>query len=279
MNEIIIPVLVLSVLGIAFALILAFASKVFFVKVDEKVLQVRGELPGANCGACGFPGCDGLAKAIAEGNASITSCPVGGSDLVARLARILGTEAGDVQRMVACVMCQGDKERAKEKYIYTGIRDCRVNNSMQGGSKTCSYGCLGCGTCQDVCGFNAIEMINGLAVVNKENCTACNKCIDICPKNLIDLVPYEQTVMVKCKSFAAGNVVKNACQVGCIGCKMCVRVYPEAFSVENNLAVVNYAKGLDEALLLQAADKCPTNAIHPGLVKKMAEQVNMAKAV
>lgn len=171
-------------------------------------------------------------------------------------------------------MCQGDKDFAKEKYIYTGIRDCRVNNSMQGGSKTCAYGCLGCGTCQDVCGFNAIDMINGIAVVNKENCTACNKCIEICPKNLIDLVPYEQTVMVKCKSFAAGNVVKNACKVGCIGCKMCARVYPEAFVIENNLAVLNYKQGLEEDLLLQAADKCPTNAIHPGLLKKMAEKVN-----
>ena len=107
MNEIMIPVLVLSILGILFALILAFASKVFFVKVDERVAQVRGELPGANCGACGFPGCDGLAKAIAEGKAGINACPVGGADLVARLARILGTEAGEVQRMVACVMCQG----------------------------------------------------------------------------------------------------------------------------------------------------------------------------
>src|SRR3712207_1191490 len=115
MNDIIIPVGILSALGIVFALILAFASKVFFVKVDEKILQVRAELPGANCGACGFPGCDGLAKSIAEGSAPITACPVGGADLVSRLATILGSEAGDVQKMVACVMCQGDKEFAKEK--------------------------------------------------------------------------------------------------------------------------------------------------------------------
>lgn len=274
MNNIVIPVTVLSILGILFALILAFASKVFFVKVDERVEMVRGELPGANCGACGYPGCDGLAKAIAEGKAKVTACPVGGAELVARLSRLLGTEAGEVTRMVACVMCQGDKDLAKEKYIYTGIRDCRVNNSMQGGSKTCAYGCLGCGTCQDVCAFNAIDMVNGLAVVNRENCTSCNKCIDICPKNLIELIPYEQEVMVKCKSFAAGNVVKNACQVGCIGCKMCSRVYPEAFTIENNLAVLNYTSGLDRELLTQAVDKCPTNAIHPGLIKKMAEKLN-----
>lgn len=274
MNDIIIPVVVLSLLGIIFALILAFASKVFFVKVDEKILQIRAELPGANCGACGFPGCDGLAKGIAEGSAPITGCPVGGADLVSRLSALLGAEAGDVQKMVACVMCQGDKDLAKEKYIYTGIRDCRVNSSMQGGSKTCAYGCVGCGTCQEICPFDAIDMVNGIPVVNKDKCTACKKCIEICPKHLIDLVPYEQTVMVKCKSFSAGNVVKNACQVGCIGCKMCARVYPEAFVIENNLAVVNYTQGLDEALLLQAVDKCPTNAIHPGLVKKMAEKVN-----
>lgn len=277
MKEILIPVLVLSILGIVFALILGFASKVFFVKVDEKILQVRAEMPGANCGACGFPGCDGLAKAIAEGSAPITACPVGGAELVTRLSAILGSEAEDVQKMVACVMCQGDKEFAKEKYIYTGIRDCRVNSSMQGGSKTCSYGCVGCGTCQDVCPFDAIDMVNGIPIVNKEKCTACKKCIEICPKHLIDLIPYDQKVMVKCKSFAAGNVVKNACQVGCIGCKMCARVYPEAFVIENNLAVVNYKMGLDETLLLQAADKCPTNAIHPGLLKKMAQRVNDTK--
>lgn len=274
MSSIVVAVLVLSILGILFALILGLASKVFFVKVDEKILKVREQMPGANCGACGFPGCDGLAKAIAEGKAEVTACPVGGADLAARLAKILGLEAGEVEKMVACVMCQGDKDFAKEKYIYTGIRDCRVNNSMQGGSKTCAYGCLGCGTCRDICPFDAIDMVNGIPVVNKEKCTACRKCIEICPKDLIDLVPYAQTVMVKCKSFAAGNIVKNACQVGCIGCKMCQRVYPEAFVIENNLAKVNYAQGLDEDLLLQAADKCPTNAIFPGLARKMAEKVN-----
>ena len=65
MQNVIYAVAVLFIMGIVFAILLGVAAKVFAVEVDERIPLVRECLPGANCGGCGFPGCDGLAAAIA----------------------------------------------------------------------------------------------------------------------------------------------------------------------------------------------------------------------
>lgn len=268
-NNIIIPVAVLGGLGVAFAALLSYASKVFHVAVNRKVEEVRNALPGANCGACGFPGCDGLAKAIALDGAPINKCPIGGQALIDALAVIMGQDAVESSKQVAVVLCQGTNERAGNKYDYEGIADCRSIAALQGGNKTCSYGCLGGGTCKDVCQFGAIQMIDGLAVIDKDKCTACLKCVEICPKQIIEMVPYEMESVVKCKSHDAGKVVRAACKVGCIGCKICEKQYPDGFKVENFLATAVYdPENVDIEALDNAIAKCPTKCIYPGLERK-----------
>lgn len=266
MTEIMNPMIVLGGLGFAFAIILSIASNVFAVEVDPKVEKVREALPGANCGACGFPGCDGLANAIVAGNAPVTACSVGGQPVAEEVADIMGVNASNVERNVATVLCQGDCGKAKQKFIYEGIKDCRAENILQGGSKACTYGCLGCGTCQNVCPFDAIDMVDGVAVVNKDKCTACMKCIEVCPKSIIELVPYDKLHVVKCKSNDSGKEVRSKCSIGCIGCQICVKNCPvDAFTFENNLAKINYDICINCGI---CAEKCPTKAIHAGLAKE-----------
>lgn len=266
MTEIMNPMIVLGGLGFAFAIILSIASNVFAVEIDPKVERVREALPGANCGACGFPGCDGLASAIVEGIAPVTACSVGGQPVAEEVADIMGVNASNVERNVATVLCQGSCGKAKQKFIYDGIKDCRAENILQGGSKACSFGCLGCGTCKDVCAFDAIEMIDGVAVINKDKCTACMKCIEVCPKSIIELVPYEKQFVVKCKSKETGKEVRGKCSIGCIGCQICVKNCPvEAFTFENNLAKINYDICINCGV---CAEKCPTKAIYAGLTKE-----------
>ena len=271
MNGIIYPIIVLGGLGLLFGVVLSLASKVFSVEVDPKVEEIRKSLPGANCGACGFPGCDGLAAAIAAGKAPVNGCNVGGKPVAEKVADIMGVNAVDTVRSVAAVLCQGDCSKAKEKYVYNGIKDCRAQNILAGGSKSCSYGCLGCGTCKDACEFNAISIVDGIAIIDKEKCVSCKACIDACPKGIIELVPYEQEVVVKCKSNDSGKMVRSKCSTGCIGCQMCVKNCPQdAFIFENNLAKINYEKCINCGI---CAEKCPTKAIWSSLEKdKVANQ-------
>lgn len=259
MNNIVTAVISLSSMGLLFGAGLAVAAKVFAVEVDPKVEQIRGALPGANCGACGFPGCDGLASAIANGSAPVNGCPVGGAASAEKIAEIMGVAAGETDKKVARVTCGGTSCNAFEKFEYTGIKDCKAAALVSGGSKSCSYGCLGLGTCVSVCQFGAIDIIDGIAVINPEKCTACGKCVSECPKAVIKMVPYEQKVVVDCNSKEFGKDVKVKCTVGCIGCQICVKACPfGAMEFENNLARINYDKCTN---CMICAEKCPTKAI------------------
>lgn len=249
----------LGVVAIVFAVLLGFASKVFQVPVDQKVQDVRAALPGANCGACGYPGCDGLANAIVNEGASIASCPVGGADLVERLAEIMGQVANTSSKQVAVVRCAGDKCLAEDKFEYKGIRDCRADNALQGGHKKCPKGCLGCGTCVDVCQFDAIHVVNGVAKVDRDKCTACELCIKICPRDLISLMPYDNQTEVRCSTTDKGKDVRGYCKVGCIGCKICEKNCPvQAITVDKFLAHIDKEKCVDCGLCIK---KCPQHTI------------------
>ena len=259
MENILYPMLVLGGLGIVFGVILAIASKVFAVEIDPTEEMIFKALPGANCGACGFPGCGGLATALAAGNAPVNACPIGGQAVADKVAEILGKASAGVDKNVAVVLCQGDCEKAKDKYIYEGIQDCRISTTLSDGPKDCSFGCIGCGTCYNVCPFDAIEMIDGIAVIDRDKCTACMKCIEVCPKEIIELVPYDNHAIVKCKSEDTGKEVRGKCSIGCIGCKICVKNCPEdAFTFENNLAKIIYDKCTNCQVCVQ---KCPTKCI------------------
>ena len=215
-------VVVVGGVGLFIGLFLGIAAIQFKVEVDEKEEAVLASLPGNNCGGCGFPGCSGLAAAIAKGEAPVNACPVGGEAVGKVIAGIMGVEAEETTRMTAFVQCQGDCDKVTLDYEYHGIEDCRMLSFVpNGGAKSCNYGCLGYGSCVQACPFDAIHVENGVAVVDKEKCKACGKCVEVCPKHLIALIPYDAKYAVACSSKDKGPVTMKDCTVGCIGCQLC----------------------------------------------------------
>lgn len=261
-NSIIWPVIVLGGIAIFFGIVLAYAAKKFAVEADPKVGEIRNLLPGANCGACGYTGCDPCAEAIAKGDAPVSVCCVGGAALAAKLAAFMGVEASGsgAERQVARVICSGDKDNAKEKYEYQGIKDCKAAEMLAGGSKSCRFGCTGLGTCVKECPFDAIHVVNGVAVVDEEKCTACKKCIAACPKGIIEMVPVSKKVRVLCKNLDKGKSVIETCKVGCIACQKCLKACKfGAITVENNVAKIDYSKCVN---CMMCAEVCPTKATY-----------------
>lgn len=260
MSGIITATAVVAVVGLFIGIFLGVAAIKFEVEVDPKEEAVLGLLPGNNCGGCGFAGCSGLAAAIAKGEAPVNACPVGGETVGKQIAEVMGVEAEEKEKMVAFVMCQGDCDKAKVDYDYTGIEDCSMLSFVPGGGpKKCNYGCLGFGNCVKVCPFDAIHVVNGIAVVDKEACKACGKCVEACPKHLIELVPYKAASLVSCSSKEKGPVVMKACDVGCIGCGICKKNCPaDAIVVENFLAKIDYEKCTGCGI---CKEKCPKKAI------------------
>lgn len=259
LNSIIYSALSLGILGLIFGILLSYASKKFQVKLDERIPRVRDILPGANCGGCGFAGCDAYAKAVIEEGASITACTVGGSSVSNLIGDILGVKVDSVEKKIAFVKCNGDCHSAKNKFQYEGIKDCISANLLEGGDKGCSYGCLGLGTCVIACEFDAIEVVNGVAIVNEEKCTNCGACRKVCPKSLIDEVTVKKNVRVQCNSKDMGKIVRSNCTVGCIGCRICEKNCPsDAVKVEDNIALVDYDKCTQCGICVS---KCPTKAI------------------
>ena len=94
----ILPVLIFAVIGAASGVLLTVGSKIFFVKTDETVAKIVEALPNANCGACGFSGCEGYANAVAKGEAPTNRCKPGGAAAAAKIASIMGTEALETVR-------------------------------------------------------------------------------------------------------------------------------------------------------------------------------------
>jgi electron transport complex protein RnfB len=270
-------VIALASLALLASFGLALAARIFAVKVDPRVEEIEDALPGANCGACGLPGCAELAKRIAEGKAEVDACPVGGEGVAHSIAEIMGSVfEGGAEKRVALVLCGGDDSVAARRFYYNGIYDCNSAALLFGGDKACNYGCLGLGTCAGVCPFGAIDMLpSGLAVVDPEKCTGCTKCVSACPKGIIKMVPYGKRVHILCSSHDKGGKVRKACRVGCIACQKCVKEAPEgAIAMDENLAVVDYSKDIPE----EVAGVCPMNTIVVGVLTGTRETEKAARA-
>ena len=257
---IIIAAAVVGILGILIGIFLGIASEKFKVEVDEKEILVRNELPGNNCGGCGYAGCDALAKAIAAGQAEVGACPVGGASTAEKIGAIMGVAGGTAEKKVAFVKCKGTCDKTKVQYNYYGVDDCKKVSVVPGaGEKACTYGCMGYGSCVKACAFDAIHVVDGVAVVDKEKCVACGKCVSSCPNHLIELVPYKAEHLVQCSSHDKGKDVKSVCESGCIGCTLCTKQCEfDAIHMEDNLAVIDYEKCTNCG---KCAAKCPVKVI------------------
>lgn len=259
-NDILFPIVSLGGLGLTFGVLLGYASKKFAVEVDERVPKVRECLPGANCGGCGFAGCDAYAQAVVSGDAPANACAVGGAAVAEKIGSVLGISVEESEPKVAFVKCKGDCQSAKDKYEYYGVMDCRqATVAPGGGAKACDFGCVGLGSCVGVCQFDSIHIKDGIAVVNEDTCTGCNACVQICPKSVIELVPASKGVRIACNSKEKGKTVRDNCSKGCIGCTICARNCPEkAITMVNDLPVIDFDKCTQCKVCVA---KCPSKAI------------------
>lgn len=262
MTGILIGAGVLGALGLAFGLLLTLTNKVFEVPADPLREAVREALPGANCGGCGFPGCDGLADAIVDGNAPISACPVGGSKLADEIAAIMGIDKTPAQiRNVATVVCQGSLDRCKTKFEYHGIEDCVAATLVNDGNRACRYACLGLGTCVRACKFDAIHIDEcmKIATIDPEKCQSCGACVSACPKHVLSLQPETVPVRLLCRAAEEGYVVGDNCKIGCVGCEICANECKfGAITMENHLPKFDMEKCV---ACMICADVCPTGAI------------------
>ena len=276
--SIVIAIAVLGGLGLIFGLVLAVASKVFYVETDPRLDKLNDCLPGANCGGCGYAGCAAYAEAVLKGEAPIGACASGGDECAQAMAAIMGIKAEAVTRKVAMVRCSGSRafdkdgnlvKGAKIKGEYEGFKDCLSASKVGGnGPLACKYGCLGFGTCVKACKFGAISIKGGVAVVDEDLCVGCMACVKTCPRNVIVAVEPGRNSHIACASTAKGAVTTRGCTVGCIGCGLCKKICPEgAISVVDNLAVIDYSKCVDCGLCATVCPKKLIDAIHIANVK------------
>lgn len=256
--QVFIPALILLVLAMLFAIALAYLGKKLAVSRDERIDQVKDCLSGANCGACGYAGCDGFATALVEGKAELSSCNATSKEKKEEIAEILGlTDTGEATKVVVC--CHGG-QGAKDKYDYVGYGDCRSMELLAGGRKQCAWGCLGTGSCVDACQHHAVTVKQkGYSEVSLSKCISCGKCISVCPKKIIKRIPASATYYVACSNHQKGKEVRELCTKGCIACGICVKQCEVgAITIIDNLATIDYTKCINCG---KCAAKCPQRCI------------------
>ncbi len=259
MIEILIAFAVVAAVGLFVGVLLALVSHFFGVAEDTRVKDLRGMLPGINCGACGFKGCDDYAAALAAGTTTPDKCVPGAADVATSLADYLGVEAKAPQDVVAFVHCNRCHAQGAEVNGYEGVLSCKAAAMLYGGPEACGYACLGFGDCAAACPANAICMRDGIAHIDPVRCLGCGLCTTICPKHVIGMVPQTAAAVMMCSSHDKGAVARKKCTNACIGCKKCEKTCPNgAISVKDNLAAIDYEKCDGCGLCAQA---CPTGGL------------------
>lgn len=265
-SSISLPILIASSIALILGIIIVIVTKIFAVPVDEHLEGVKAILPGANCGACGYSGCEGYAEALSSGDDTNTAkCPVGGAEVTRELSTYLGVDAPDFIPKVAHVHCQGTVDHTSKRFEYRGTLGCAAAHSLFSGPNSCTYGCMGFGDCEAACPYGAIYMANGIAHVDSTKCTACGLCVATCPKKLIEIIPkHLSAYTVKCKNKWPGAQTRKNCSIGCIGCQKCFKACEYgAITMDGPLAVIDQSKcthcGACEIV-------CPTHAIVNGLM-------------
>ncbi len=261
-----IATLSLGVIGAISAIILYFVAQKFKVEEDPRIGEVESVLPGANCGGCGYPGCGGFATACVKAETlDGMLCPVGGAQVMNKIAGILGMEASESAPKIAVIRCNGTCDNRPKINNYDSASNCAVASALYSGDTGCSYGCLGYGDCAAACQFGGIYINpeTGLPEVDEELCTGCGSCVKACPKSIIELRnkgPKSCRVYVSCVNKDKGGIARKACTAACIGCGKCAKECPfEAITIVNNLAYIDYTKC---KLCRKCETVCPTGAIH-----------------
>lgn len=260
MTTVLYSIIIVSVIGLIAGAGLSIASVLMKVPTDEKFEKIRQALPGANCGACGFSGCDGYATALSKGETDNTAlCAPGGKAAAEQIAMVLGVDASESMKRIAVVRCMGTRENTDSKVRYSGIKTCRAAKQLFAGGGDCAFGCIGFGDCERVCPSKAIHLCNGLASIDPALCTGCGLCAAECPKSIISVVPAQDRFTVRCRNADKGIKTRQICRTGCIGCGLCSRKCPEgAITVENSLAYIDPEKCVGCG---ECASACPRKCI------------------
>ncbi|MDR1895776.1 MAG: Fe-S cluster domain-containing protein [Prevotellaceae bacterium] len=258
-------IVILSSLGVLSAVILYLVAQKFQVYEDPRIDEVNEQLPGANCGGCGFAGCRAFAEALVKSDdISALLCPVGGSNTMTQIAERLGKTATAKEPLTAVVRCSGSCEVRPGINSFDGPPSCAVMSVTYAGTTGCSFGCLGQGDCAVSCGFDAIHInpATMLPEVDDEKCTACGACVKACPKFIIELRkkgPKNRRIYVSCINQDKGGIARKSCAAACIGCSKCLKACPfEAITINNNLAYIDNTKC---RLCRKCTPECPTSAI------------------
>lgn len=250
-------------MAVILSYILGWANKAFHVEIDPRVEAIMDELPGANCGGCGYVGCGEYAEAVVAGDAPVNKCTVGGESCAAALANIMGVEVEESYPYRPIVHCGAYYDDRLKRSEYRGEQTCAAANlvaDVQG----CIFGCLGLGDCTSACNYDSIHIVDGLATVDYEKCVGCEACVKVCPRNIITMTPFKADSIpaVTCSNKDFGKDVKDVCKVGCIGCKACSKA-SGLFTIEDNLAMLNYDEYLPDEMedVEKAIEKCPSDRL------------------
>ena len=258
---ILLAVSILGGVGLVFATLIAIANRRLKVWEDPRIDVVAGMLPGANCGACGVPGCRAFAEKLVAGAGQPAGCNVADAGAKEEIASYLGVDAGHATKVVARMLCAGGIHVARQQAEYRGLATCAAAAAVAGGGKGCAWGCLGLADCVRSCTFDAMSMnADGIPVIDIDKCTACGDCVDACPKDLLALHPLDHRLLVQCRNLIAGDDVLEECRVACTACGKCVMdAGPGLISVASGVAVLDYR--LNDLAEARAVDRCPTGAI------------------
>ncbi|MBO4650130.1 MAG: RnfABCDGE type electron transport complex subunit B [Clostridiales bacterium] len=257
--NILIPTGIMLGIALVLGLLIVLVSRAFAVEKNETKEKILEALPGANCGGCGFAGCEGYADYLSKNGPNTALCAVGGADCAREIASILGVAAAVPEKKVAVLRCQGTCEQTGKRYVYLGTSSCHAASGLLGGPNQCTFGCLGFGDCIAVCAFGALKLKDGIVSVDRAQCHGCGQCVKVCPKHLLELMPVSATVAVRCQNEWPGARTRKNCTIGCIGCQKCVRSCPqEAISMRESLAVIDQSKCVHCDACVNG---CPTHAI------------------
>ena len=257
--DILIAFLVIFALALVVGVLLLICSHFFAVKENPLKIQIRECLPGVNCGACGFRGCDDYANAVAEDGAKPNLCVPGGQTVADEIGAILDIKVEPFEDMNATVACNGNCDAVVKLAEYNGIKTCSAAAMLYGGTDSCRFSCIGYGDCASVCPQDAICLKDGVAHVDATLCFGCGLCVKACPKHIIHMIPQQAKTVVMCSNTQKGADARKACKNACIGCRKCEKTCPNgAIKVENNLAIISYDKCTNCGACVK---ECPTGCL------------------